>query len=154
MGEGSVLTWTLEGADRADFTIRRNAQGQGELRFKNVPNYERAADSDTDNVYDVTVKVTDSQGGLSDTLMVRVTVDDVNEAPEITAPPATRSVPENSTAVATFSATDVDASDTLTWSVESADDGGKSPSIPSVCVRSGSPTRRTLRHRPTSATLP
>ena len=81
MGEGSVLTWSLEGADRADFTIRRNAQGQGELRFKNVPNYEMPADAGANNVYDVTVKVTDNQGGLSDALMVRVTVDDVNEAP-------------------------------------------------------------------------
>ena len=125
VGGGSVLTWSLEGADRADFTIRKNAQGQGELRFARVPNYEGAADSDTDNVYDVTVKVTDNQGGLSDTLTVRVTVGDVNEAPVIRAPPATRSVPENSTAVVTFSATDVDASDTLTWAVDSADDGGK-----------------------------
>ena len=82
------------------------------------------ADAGADNVYDVTVKVTDNQGGLSDTLMVRVTVDDVNEAPVITGPNR-RSVPENSTAVATFSATDEDASDTLTWSVESTYDGGK-----------------------------
>ena len=43
----------------------------------------------------------------------------------ITAPPATRSIEENSTVVATFSATEVDASDTLTWSVESTDDGRK-----------------------------
>ena len=122
---GSVLTWTLEGADRADFTITKNAQGHGELRFANVPNYEMPADAGANNVYDVTVKVTDSDGSLPDTLMVRVTVDDVNETPVITSPPTTRSVPENSTAVATLSATDVDASDTLTWSVESADDGGK-----------------------------
>ena len=124
VGGGSVLTWSLEGADHADFTIRKNAQGHGELRFANVPNYEMPADAGADNVYDVTVKVTDSDTS-TDVLLVKVTVDDVNEAPVITSPPATRSIPENSTAVATFSATDVDASDTLTWSVESADDGGK-----------------------------
>ena len=67
VGEGSVLTWSLEGADRADFTIRRNAQGHGELRFANAPNYERAADAGANNVYDVTVKVTDSQGVVSPT---------------------------------------------------------------------------------------
>ena len=135
VGEGSVLTWSLEGADRADFTIRKNAFGHGHLRFANVPNYEMPADAGANNVYDVTVKVTDSQGGLSDTLTVRVTVDDVNEAPVIRAPPATRSIPENSTAVVTFfSATDVDASDTLTWSVESADDGGKFTINPSSGV--------------------
>ena len=123
VGELSVLTWSLEGADRSDFTIRKNAQGHGDLRFANAPNYEMPADAGANNVYDVTVKVTDNDGGHSDTLMVRVTVDDVNEAPVITSPPATRSIEENSTAVATFSATEVDASGTLTWSVESADDG-------------------------------
>ena len=44
--------------------------------------------------------------------MFIVTVTDVNEAPVITSPPATRSVAENSTAVHTFAASDVDASDT------------------------------------------
>ena len=48
-----------------------------------------------------------------------------NEAPEITSPPDTTSIAENSTTVVTFSATDVDALTMLTWSVEPADDGGK-----------------------------
>ena len=120
----SVLTWDLHGADAGDFTITKNAQGHGELKFANVPNFEIPADTGTDNVYDVTVRVRDA-GSLSTTLMVQVTVTDVNEAPVITSPPATRSVPENSTAVHTFAAHDVDASDTETWSVESGDDGGK-----------------------------
>ena len=64
VGEGSVLTWSLEGADRADFTIRKNPQGHGELRFAKVPNYEMPADAGADNVYDVTVKVTDSDGSV------------------------------------------------------------------------------------------
>ena len=77
----SVLTWSLEGNDRLDFTITKNAQGHGELRFANVPNYENAADADTDNNYDVTVKVTDNHAGqLSDTLMVDLEVNDVNES--------------------------------------------------------------------------
>ena len=120
----SVLTWDLHGADAGDFTITKNADGHGELKFRNVPNFEIPADTGTDNVYDVTVRVRDA-GGLSTTLMVMVRVTDVNEAPVITSPPATRSVPENSTAVHTFAATDVDASTTLTWSVETDDDGGK-----------------------------
>ena len=120
----SVLTWDVHGADASDFTITKNADGHGELKFRNVPNFEIPADTGTDNVYDVTVRVRDA-GGLGTTLMVIVTVTDVNEAPVITSPPATRSVPENSTAVHTFAAMDVDASDTQTWSVETADDGGK-----------------------------
>ena len=117
------LTWTLEGDDRADFTITINAFGHGELRFARVPNYEMAADAGADNVYDVRVRVTDSDTS-TDSLLVRVTVDDVNEAPTITGR-YRPSVPENSTAVITLSATDEDASDTLTWSVERWDDGGK-----------------------------
>ena len=120
----SVLTWDVHGADAGDFTITKNADGHGDLKFANVPNFEIPADTGTDNVYDVTVRVRDA-GGLSTTLMVQVTVTDVNEAPVITSPPATRSVPENSTAVHTFAADDVDASDTETWWVESGDDGGK-----------------------------
>ena len=49
----------------------------------------------------------------------------VNEAPVITTSATTASVLENSTAVLTFSATDVDASTTLTWAVESGNDGSK-----------------------------
>ena len=122
----STLTWSLEGNDSGDFTITKNAQGQGELKFRNVPNHEMPADTGANNVYDVTVKVTDNGSPkMSDTHAVTVTVTDVNEAPVITSPPATRSVPENSTAVHTFAASDVDASTTFLWSVEPADDGGK-----------------------------
>ncbi len=120
----SVLTWDVHGADASDFTITKNADGHGELKFANAPNFEIPADAGTDNVYDVIVRVRDA-GGLGTTLMVQVTVTDVNEAPVITSPPATRSVAENSTAVHTFAASDVDASDTLSWSIESAGDGGK-----------------------------
>ena len=81
----SVLTWSLEGNDAGDFTITKNAQGHGELKFANVPDHESPADSDTDNVYDVTVKVQDNHSGtLSDTLSVAVTVDDVDETPAVT----------------------------------------------------------------------
>ena len=127
VGEGSVLTWTLEGADRADFTIRRNAWGDGHLRFANVPNYEMPADAGADNVYDVTVNVTDSDGSLPDTLMVRVTVDDVNEAPTITTVSRTYTafnVDENTAntmVIKTYEATDVDAGSVLTWTLEGAD---------------------------------
>ena len=69
VGERSVLTWSLEGADRAAFTITKNTREHGELRFAKEPNYEMAADAGTNNVYDVTVKVTDSDGSLLDTLI-------------------------------------------------------------------------------------
>ena len=78
------------------------------------------------NTYVVSVLVRDNGSpSMIDSHTITITVTDVNEAPVITSPPATKSVPENTTAVHTFAALDVDASDTKTWSVESADDGGK-----------------------------
>ena len=101
----------------------------GELTFEDPPNFEMPTDvGDTagNNTYVVTVKVTD--GGsptMSDTHEVTVTVTTVNEAPEITTSATTAFVAENSTSVLTLAASDVDASTTLVWSVEPADDGGK-----------------------------
>ena len=81
---GSVLTWSLEGNDAGDFVITKNTTtGNGELKFRNVPNYEAPVDANTLNDYDVTVKVSDNHGGLSDTLNVDITVNDVNETPVI-----------------------------------------------------------------------
>ena len=123
-GREHDIDMDLQDADRGDFTITKNAQGQGELKFSSVPNFESPADAGANNEYNLTVRVRDG-GGLSDTITVAVTVTDVNEAPTITTAATTASVAENSTAVLTLTATDVDASDTKTWSVETADDGSK-----------------------------
>ena len=114
-------TWSVEsGGDGGKFNI----SSTGALTFKNPPNFEMPTDADTMNDYDVTVKVADA-GGLSDTHTVSVTVTNVNEAPEITTTETTVRKDENETHVILVQASDVDASDTLNWSVESADDGGK-----------------------------
>ena len=125
--ESTTLTWSLVvGVDSDDFTITKNADGNGELKFKNVPDFEDPKGSIDGNIYVFTVRVRDNGSPREqDTIGVNVHVTDVNEAPVITSPPATRSVPENTTVVHTFEATDVDASTTLSWSVEPADDGGK-----------------------------
>ena len=107
-----------------DFTI-----AGGELKFNAIPDYETPADTGTDNVYNVTVKVTDDEATpLSATKAVEVTVTNVNEAPTITTTTTSETFADNqpvSTAVETFAASDVDASTTFAWSVESGDDGGK-----------------------------
>ena len=120
----SVLTWDVQGADAGDFTITKNADGHGELKFKRVPNFEGPADTGANNVYDVTVRVRDG-GGLSDTIPVTVTVTNVNEEPVITTTDTTVQKDENETHVILVSAMDVDMPDTLNWSVETDDDGGK-----------------------------
>ena len=71
--ESATIAWTLEGDDAADFDISTG----GVLTFRSLPDYEAAADDDTDNVYKVTVKASD--GTNEDPLDVIITVTDVDE---------------------------------------------------------------------------
>ena len=76
--ERSSIEWSLSGADDDDFAISET----GVLSFASPPNYESPADSDRDNVYEVTVVARDDASNRG-TLAVTVTVTDVNEGPEI-----------------------------------------------------------------------
>ena len=80
----------------------------GALSFVAAPNYEAAGDADGDNVYEVVVAASD--GTLSDTQVLSVTVSNVNEAPVISSNgggnSASVSVNENSTVVTTVASTD------------------------------------------------
>ena len=130
---GSVLTWSLEGNDRLDFTITKNVDGHGELRFANVPNYEMPADADTDNVYEVTLKVRDNHTGqLSDTLMVELDLDDVNERPvvsgaagpsfaEIAFDVLDADLSSTDYEIGAYTAFDEDEDTVITWSVTGTD---------------------------------
>ena len=53
-------------------------QRDGELTFRNVPDYEDPEDSDDDNVYEVTVEATDEDGETG-RLEVQVTVTNVTD---------------------------------------------------------------------------
>src|SRR5947209_16078127 len=53
----------------------------GALSFISAPNFEAPTDVGADNVYNVTVQVSD--GSLTDTQAIAVTVTNVNEAPTI-----------------------------------------------------------------------
>ena len=115
----NIFRWSTAGRDGGDFVI----SDLGELRFRSSPDYERPADSDRDNVYEVTVRAYDGRVyGAHD---VTVTVTQVNEAPVITTKSRTEfTLRENFTAVLyTYRATDQDEDDAVTWSVE-GDDGG------------------------------
>ena len=121
-------TWSVESTDDGDkFKVASGFLAA--LSFKDQPDFETPTDVGMNNTYVVTVKVTDS-GGLSDTLTFTVTVTDVNEAPVITTTRTAIAVEENQTAILTYAATDTDnngetndSSNTLTWTVETADDG-------------------------------
>ena len=117
----TTFTWTLTGTDAGDFVITKNSTTMdGELKFRNEPNFESPTDQDNNNDYDVTVNVSD--GTLSATQDVTINVTNVNEPPVITTVGSTYvafSVAENtatSVVLKTYMADDPE-SDTLTWSL-------------------------------------
>ena len=114
-----IFQWSTSGRDGGDFVISE----LGELRFRSSPDFERPADSNRDNVYEVTIRASDgrSYGMLEEPLSVTVT--EVNEAPVITTKSRTEfSLRENSTSTLyTYRATDQDNNDIIRWSVEGAD---------------------------------
>ena len=78
----------MAGTDTARFSINED----GELSFRSSPNYEAPNDANTDNIYEVTVSASD--GNLTSTLNVEVTITDTNESGAITGP-ASVNYPEN-----------------------------------------------------------
>ena len=76
------LTWLLSGADASKFDITTTGDMRT-LSFKANPDFESPGDSGGNNVYEVTVKVTDSKGN-SDEQDVTVKVTNVEEDGEVT----------------------------------------------------------------------
>ena len=130
--EGDAVTWSVGGTDAARFSI----DSDGALTFDTPPDYEAPRDANKDGVYEVTV--TASDGNLSVSLDVEVTVTDVNEAGTITGPTAV-DYPENEAgAVATYTAADPEG-DAVTWSVSGTDAARFSISIAGVLTFDASP---------------
>ena len=75
--QGATITWSLTGTDQDDFSISNS----GVLTFSSSPDYENPTDSNTDNVYQVTVNASDST--VTVPLDVTVTVTDVDEGPNL-----------------------------------------------------------------------
>ena len=111
------------GPDSGDFSISGNL-----LSFVGSANYEAASDLNKDGVYEV--YVTTSSGTASSTQTIYIRVTDVAEAPSISTA-AISNTPENSSAVATISASDEDRNSVLTYSlVDSA--GSKDEALLSI----------------------
>lgn len=72
---GSVFTYSLTGIDAALF----NVSAAGAVNFKTPPNFEAPTDAGGNNVYDITVNASD--GALSASRAVAITVTNVDEAP-------------------------------------------------------------------------
>ena len=106
------LTYTLEGTDASKFRVRDN--GQIEVGAGTELDYE------TKTTYMVTVMAEDSFGD-SASIMVTITVTDVNEGPDITGED-TIEYPENRMrSVETYRASDPERAGTITWSLAGTD---------------------------------
>ena len=135
--ESATITWSLEGDDAADFEISAG----GVLTFKSSPDYQAAADADTDNAYEVTVVASD--GTNEDRLDVTITVTDVNEAPPVITGDAPPDYAENGTGpVAAYSATDPEGA-TITWSLGGDDAADFEISAGGVLTFKSSPDHET-----------
>ncbi len=74
--DGDTITYTISGDDAVLFGIDA---ATGVLTFNDAPDFEAPADLNGDNVYDVTV--TASDGALSDSADIQITVTDEVEGP-------------------------------------------------------------------------
>ena len=119
-----TLTWSMEGLDAGSFVLDPSltAPDTQFLRFLSAPDYETPTDNDGDNVYNVTVKVTDDESpAMSATVPVTVTVTNVNEEPTFDPYETNLRFDENtatSEILATFMASDPDENTELTWTVQ------------------------------------
>jgi len=117
------LTMTIVGGEDAGLFHLVTVNGAtGYFAFNLPPNYEAPGDTDGDNVYKVVISVTD--GLYTDTQAIAFTITNVNEAPFFTSS-TSLSTPENTTAVATVTATDPDGPTALTYSISGGLDAAK-----------------------------
>lgn len=79
-GAETNLTYTLSGADAGLFSIATN----GAITFKSAPDFETPLDAGGNNIYNITVNVTDA-AGASDTQDIQITVTDIDEVPPVIA---------------------------------------------------------------------
>ncbi len=100
---GSNVVYAIGGgADASLFTI--NASGVLQFNSQNLPDFEAPNDANQDGVYEVLV--TASEGTKADQQLVRITVDNVNEAPLMGSDTLNVSATELQPGITTISATD------------------------------------------------
>ena len=120
-GDATPGAWTLEGADAGSFML----EGSGTtrmLKFRSSPDYDAMADADSDNMYEVTLKVTDSsERDIYGTFAVTVTVTDVGELGALSGM-TDISVMEGATdALGTYTLTEIEDGPTVIWSLDGTD---------------------------------
>ena len=110
--EEHTVNYSLMGPDASKFQLSGSPPV---LSFASKPDFEAKASADGDNVYEVTVRA--SVGGDTGERMVRVTVGDVNEGPDVSGPSAMNFAENGEAVVAAFTATDPEGATSITWSL-------------------------------------
>lgn len=128
---GTVTSSDIDASDTATYSITGGSDASffsinpttGVLSFNSPPDYETPLDANPNNVYRVEVTVTDS-GNLTDSELLFVQVQDVNDEIPVITSPSSFSVDEGTTSVGTVTATDADANTTITFSITGGADAG------------------------------
>ena len=108
--EGATTTYSLAGADTASLSI----DSSGIITFSNSPDYDYPADAN--NIYQITIVASDGSITASQELAISIT--NVNEAPEFASTLAAVDAPENSAAAFyNVSADDQDADTSMTYTL-------------------------------------
>ena len=97
------ISFSLSGTDADSFAI----SSSGTLIFNNAPDYE------TKDSYSLIITASDGTASVSQT--VTITISNINEVPQISALSSNQLPDENQLSVVTVSASDPDASTTLTY---------------------------------------
>ena len=121
--DAESLKWSLSGRDAAAFRIGNysSPDERGKLYFRESPDYEAPTDSGRDNVYEVTVEVTD-RGGNKASRDVTVSVSNLNEDGLLTV--SNKNPQVGTRIIATLTDPDTPISNVdWTWRVAGADDG-------------------------------
>jgi hypothetical protein len=109
--DGDSLTFILQGDDSSLVSLTGTT-----LAFKAAPDFEAPSDANSDNVYEVTIVVSD--GSAKDAKDLSITVTNVNEGPQLLAQSA-YTVEENNATVTTITVSD--ASGDVTFSLSGTD---------------------------------
>ena len=112
--ESAALTYSLSGDDAALLNIDASS---GVATFASAPNFENPADQGRNNIYSITLSVSDGTNTTAQDVMI--TVNDIQEAPIFSSDIAV-SVEENQTSVFTALAIDPEGA-TLTYSLSGPD---------------------------------
>ena len=116
--EGDPPSYSISGADSSKFAIDTVS---GVLSFKTPPDYEVATDHNSDNIYELDIIASDGVNSAS--FALTVAVQDINDnTPSFTPSNESISVAENkASSIYTAKATDLDATDILTYSISGTD---------------------------------